>query len=89
MAVARGQDPPSTRPALDLAAAAPKGTTFSDRSLEDFADACASSRLASLPPSRTRIGPVVGLVLGLENATQAADRIRRQQAAGTIVAHLP
>jgi NADPH2:quinone reductase len=67
----------------------PLGTTFSDRRLEELADACASSRPASLPPSRRRIGPVVNLVVGVEDATQAADYMRRQQAVSKIVVHMP
>ena len=66
----------------------PLGTTFSDRRLEELADACASSRPASLPPSRWRIRPIVNLVVGVEDTTQAADHMCRQQAASKIV-HMP
>jgi hypothetical protein len=63
--------------------------TFSDRSLEELADACASSRPASLPPSRRRIRPVINLVVGSEDAKQAVAYMRRQQATGKIVVHTP
>ncbi len=36
-----------------------------------------------------RIRPVVNLVVGLEDAKQAADHMRRQQAAGKIVVRVP